>query len=109
MNVLNDSTGALLEVDRAAFSFSLWSLCGVEPVSEQCAPSFDLPTQTDPTCNPSSVFGEQTLYSRVLCRAEFIDSIDNELSATDSCQMCRSGKVFGIYARQMNKEFTVMA
>ena len=63
-----DSDGS----DQFVYSYALWSLCDVEPVTEQCTPSFDLPTANDVTCNPLN-FQEQ-LYSRVRCRAEFLDS-----------------------------------
>ena len=65
--------------DQFVYSYALWSLCDVEPVTEQCTPSFDLPTGTDITCNPLS-FQEQ-LYSRVLCRAEFFDSLRSALTS----------------------------
>ena len=65
--------------DRFVYSYALWSLCDVEPVTERCTPSFDLPTGTDVTCNPLS-FQEQ-LFSRVLCRAEFLDSLRSALTS----------------------------
>ena len=65
--------------DKFVYSYSLWSLCDVEPVTEQCTPSFDLPTANDVTCNPLS-FQEQ-LYSRVICRAEFFDSLRSSLTS----------------------------
>ena len=58
--------------DQFVYSYALWSLCDVEPVTERCTPSFDLPNGTDITCNPLSF--EEQLFSRVLCRAEFLDS-----------------------------------
>ena len=65
--------------DQFVYSYALWSLCDVEPVTERCTPSFDLPTGTVITCNPLS-FGQQ-LYSRVLCRAEFFDSLRRALTS----------------------------
>ena len=65
--------------DQFVYSYALWSLCDVEPVTERCTPSFDLPTGTDITCNPLS-FQEQ-LFSRVLCRAEFLDSLRSALTS----------------------------
>ena len=65
--------------DRFVYSYALWSLCDVEPVTERCTPSFDLPTGTDATCNPLSL--EEQLYSRVLCRAEFLDPLRSALTS----------------------------
>ena len=59
VSVLNDSKRS--DSDRQPYRYSLWSLCGVEPVTEQCATSFDLPTEIDPTCNISSSSTEQLL------------------------------------------------
>ena len=65
--------------DQFVYSYALWSLCDVEPVTERCTPSFDLPTWTDITCNPLGL--EEQLYSRVLCRAEFLDSLRSALTS----------------------------
>ena len=65
--------------ESIVYSYALWSLCDVEPVTERCTPSFDLPTGSDITCNPLS-FQEQ-LYSGVLCRAEFLDSLRSSLTS----------------------------
>ena len=65
--------------DQFVYSWSLWSLCGVEPVTERCTPSFDLPTGTDATCN--LLDAQELLYSRVLCRAEFLESIHSALTS----------------------------
>ena len=74
-----DNTTDSERSEQFGYSYSLWSLCDVEPVAERCTPSFDLPTGTDITCNPLS-FREQ-LYSRVQCRAEFLDSLRRALTS----------------------------
>ena len=51
----------------------------MEPVTERCTPSFDLPTANDVTCNPLNI--QEQLYSRVLCRAEFLDSLHRALTS----------------------------
>lgn len=79
VKVLNDTSF------QPVLSYSLWSLCGVEPVTEDCGPSpFDLPSERDPTCTLSNFL--TPLYSRVLCRAEFLVSIRNALLATPGCE-----------------------
>ena len=66
------------------FSNALWVQCNVETVTEECTPSsFDLP-EIDPTCT-DQVLSER-LQSRVLCRREYIDSLNHALSATEGCE-----------------------
>ena len=57
------------------FSYSLWSNCGVEPITQHCPPStITLPqTQIDPTCN---VYDDSfsRLFSSTLCTYQYRDS-----------------------------------
>ena len=87
--------------DRFVYSYALWSLCNVEPVTERCTPSFDLPTGTDITCNPLSI--QEQLISGILCRAEFLDSLRRALTSwgcpdetsagiVSSCSVDRNGQ-----------------
>ena len=69
VNVLNTTEQPIV------FSYSLWSRCGVDPVTEECTPSsFTIPAEIDPTCT-DGVLLEERLYSRVLCRTEFINDL----------------------------------
>lgn len=81
VSLFNDSSSTLYEPEP--FRYSLWSLCGVETVTEQCAPSpFALPqAQVDPTCN-QTVFQER-LIADIFCRRDFIEALRDELSSED--------------------------
>ena len=62
------------------YSYSLWSLCGVEPITEQCTPNFDLPDSS--TCNQQEFQKVQDqLYSRVFCNREILEATNNALNA----------------------------
>ena len=64
------------------FSFSLWTLCGVELVAEPCESTIDSTrTQLDPKCTEADFF--QQLYFNVFCRRQFIDSTINAIG--DAC------------------------
>lgn len=85
VNVLN-VTDILMSHDRTPYRYSLWSLCGVEPVTEQCEPG---PIQLnrfgiDPTCNESTFF--ERLLSRVLCRRSYIESTMVAYADRQECQ-----------------------
>jgi hypothetical protein len=54
----------------------------VEPITEQCTPSFPLPDFMPGVC--STNFQEQ-LYSRVLCRTEFLEATNDALRQTPGC------------------------
>ena len=85
VNVFNNSLSGVYYPDP--FRYSLWSLCGLEPVAEQCASNFDLPRPTfDLNCTRNSPTFLERLYSRVLCRYEFVQSLRNTLLTTDGCQ-----------------------
>ena len=67
--------------ERAAYSYSLWSRCGLEPVPEECAPAFRLPA-VDPTCTPEA-FRDRLTFS-VVCRSQFLrDLRDYAVSCGD--------------------------
>lgn len=79
VNALNISS----EMD-SAFRYPLWSLCGLEPVTEQCTSSFDLPTShSDLTCTEPDLYQQ---LSRAYCRAEYVEPIRDVLRATGGCQ-----------------------
>ena len=62
------------------YSYSLWSLCGVEPITEQCTPNFDLPDSH--MCNQQEFQELQDqLYSRVFCNREILEATNNALNA----------------------------
>jgi hypothetical protein len=67
---------------QSIYRYSLWSLCSVEPIAEQCTPSFPLPDFIPGACNTNF---EEQLYSRVLCRTEFLESANNALWQTPGC------------------------
>ena len=84
VNVLLET---VIDYKPQPFDYSLWSLCGLELVTEQCEPpTFDLPTEIDPTCKFFSASTQQLLHSGVLCRAEFIEPLQNTLAATPGCE-----------------------
>jgi hypothetical protein len=67
---------------QSIYRYSLWSLCSVEPITEQCTPSFPLPDVSPGVC--STNFQEQ-LYSRVLCRRELLEATNDALQQTPGC------------------------
>ena len=93
MNIFNSSNS---DFSSDWFRYSLWSLCGVEPVTEQCAPSsFNLPKAVDPTCTEREL--DERLHSHVLCRREYIesqgalDSCSEEIDLERTCSVNRQG------------------
>lgn len=102
VNIFNDSTNGL--DDRTPFRYSLWSLCGVDQVAEECAPSLIELTQvqTEPTC---SHFIETVLRNAACIRTHvesareelfnagcenetFFDQLHESCLATESGQYC---------------------
>ena len=80
VTIFND-TRTLSADEAVAFSYPLWSRCGVEPVTEECAPSsFNMPAEIDPTCVGQDLTERLTFH--VLCRTEYLDGL-REL--TESC------------------------
>ena len=85
------------------FSYTLWSNCGVEPVTQACPPSTITLTQTepDPTCSGNLTSTLQLLYSTI-CRRQYIDSFVMQLTAQGCSDLfgfdslCRANK-FGTY------------
>ena len=72
-------------IDRGiatALSNSLWSLCEVELVTEECAQGpIQLPeTDIDPTCGDPE--RQERLYNEVFCRTQYLDSLQ------DAFQLC---------------------
>ncbi len=69
-------------ITHSYFSYSQRSLYGVEPVTEECAPSsFGMLPGVDPNCT------EESLYSDVFCRTNFWQSYYNTLQATPACNI----------------------
>ena len=73
IGIYNDSSSSVYT--PAPLHYSLWSLCGVEPVTEQCAPSpINLSQiQRDPTCVDKDVL--ERIFSKALCRQSYVESI----------------------------------
>ena len=104
-SIFNDSSVSSY-YEPAIFSYTLWSSCRVEPVTQRCPPSTIMltPVKVDPTCNTRAV-AEQQLFSTV-CKRNYRDSVMSSLSATEGCQnystyttkfsFCASNQ-FGIY------------
>ena len=75
INIYNNTELFIASKKEAiTFSYPLWSRCGVEPVTEECAPSsFAMPTEIDPYCIDDVLL--QRLTFRVLCRMEFLNDL----------------------------------
>lgn len=83
VNIFNDSASGSL-YDPSLFRNSLWSLCGVEPVTEECEPSFELPqVELDPTCNSENFF--QSIFPNVLCRRSYVE-LTRDVLADEGCE-----------------------
>ncbi len=97
-------------VSEFAYAYSLWSSCGIEPVTEKCSSSTIKlqPAQVDPTCT-SDVFAERV--QSLLCRKQYIEDVQDRLSATDGCQnyndligdLCKVNR-FGTYCTLLYNE-----
>ena len=86
--------------DNSGFDYSLWSLCNVELVTEECAPGLNLPNITiDPTCTG---LDDNRFYAEALCRAQYFESerdiiaknckIDPFVDDNDTCTVNEEGK-----------------
>ena len=105
MNVHNDSA--------SSFTYSLWSNCGVETITENCSSSTIKlePARIDPTCTEDT-FGERTL--SIFCRKEYVEDLRERLSDTEECQGFKSiysGDVcnvnsFGTYCALLDDELS---
>ena len=80
VNVFNNS--ASNSFDEDTFANSIWSLCEVEPVAEECAPSlFDLSEASiDPTCNGDAIVLHERLISEVFCRQDYFGEVVSDLT-----------------------------
>ena len=91
--------------DNSGFDYSLWSLCDVELVTEQCGPGrIKLPNTTvDPTCN----LNDNRFYTEAFCRAKYflserdtiaknckVDPLD-DTACNDTCIVNEEGKYCG--------------
>lgn len=83
ISAYNDSTSPFY---TPIFNYTLWSSCGVEPVTQECAPSpINLVnSQVDPTCT-TSVLLERIGF--ISCTRRFVQPILDRLSATGGCQL----------------------
>ena len=62
------------------FRYSLWSICGVETVTEKCAATFDLSNiDIDPECTNNDL--DNRVNFRVFCKSQFRESTINALRA----------------------------
>lgn len=78
ISIFNDSTSVFAHL--RPFRNSLWSLCGVEPVTEQCTSSIDLTgIQADKTCTLQAY--NQLIYTDVTCRRENVESTRRALTS----------------------------
>ena len=81
-NIYNDSTSPLYE--PGPFNHSLWSLCGVEPSTEECPPPpFRVSdnVEIDPTCPADEV--DNRFFPDIFCGRQYIESIDDILVASN--------------------------
>lgn len=67
------------------FNYSLWSSCGVEPVSQKCPPSNIIihPTPVDPTCTEAVANAH---VQSIACRKQYVEDIRSKLLATKGCE-----------------------
>ncbi len=80
---VHNSTNLLVE--HVPFEYSLWSACGVEPVTEECPPSTITlpPDQNVPKCTDAFRF---ELLQSFQCRRQYVEPIQQTLSAAEGCQ-----------------------
>ena len=80
-SIYNDSSRTLF-YSPEPFNYTLWSNCGVEPVTQACPPSTVTLTKTepDPTCS-GNITSTLQLLSSTICRREYIDPFVTLLSA----------------------------
>lgn len=86
------------------YYYSLWSLCGVETVTEECAQGpIVIPTEytLDFTCNSAAL--TDRLYTEVLCRTEYLELLRNATIAfcghdpNDGFNTCNIDQTSGLY------------
>ena len=66
------------------FLYSLWSLCSMEPVTEDCTSPITLPqTEIDPTCT-ESVYRER-FFSEVVCKRSNVEPVRAKIAA-EGCE-----------------------
>ena len=66
------------------YSYSLWSRCGVELVTEECSPStITASSEVDSSCKGKTV---QESFISATCRQQYVESTRKRLSATEGCQ-----------------------
>ena len=76
ISIFNDSTSLLS--NRLPFRNSLWSLCDVEPVTQQCPSTIaETHIKASPKCT-NLVYSER-LYSDILCRQQYVGSTNDAL------------------------------
>ncbi len=69
------------------FLNSVWTRCGVEPITEQCTPStIELPqVQVDPTCTTAGIRAERA--GAFQCSRRFLQPIIDALMDVETCQI----------------------
>lgn len=88
------------------YHYSLWSLCGVETVTEECAPGpIVVPTDYIPlidfSCNSAAL--TDRLYERVLCRTQYLELLRNATidycgyDPTEGFNTCNIDQDSGLY------------
>ncbi len=82
----NDSTVPIFYTP-IPYAYSLWSSCGVEPVTQGCPPSTVTlsPTPVDPTCSNNREARLQLVFSAI-CTLQYRQSVSNRLLLTEGCQ-----------------------
>ena len=76
ISIINDSTSLLS--NRLPFRNSLWSLCDVESVTQQCPSTIaETHIKASPKCT-NLVYSER-LYSDILCRQQYVESTNDAL------------------------------
>ena len=90
VNIFNTSSSSNMD----SFNYSLWSRCGVELVTEECAESsFRMPV-VDPNCTQTIL--TERLFDHVLCRKEFRDSLINVSTGIMDCELDDGSSFCGV-------------
>ncbi len=72
------------------FLNSVWTRCGVEPITEQCNNTLKLPqVQVDPTCRTPGIFAERA--GAFQCSRRLLQPMIDVLMDTDTCQIYAQG------------------
>ncbi len=92
---------------RAPYDYSLWSSCGVEPVTQKCPPGPIIihPIPIDPTCTEAVA---DARVQSIACRKQLVEDIRNKLAATQGCENYKypgggecNANVRGVYCKTL--------